>query len=116
MRDHVKGFAEVRIDDIHHSCSVYQCCQFIIEGHQIGQARSLIVYTDSRHCPQTIFQKLASTVLCEMAERADHPQKGRGVQFAWDRFFRASVILMNEKSFRTRKIFKKRERMIWNNE
>lgn len=42
MRDHVKGFAEVQEDDICHTFSVDRCCHSIIEGPQIGQARSAL--------------------------------------------------------------------------
>lgn len=42
-------------------------------------------------------------MLCEVAERAEHPEKGSDVQFVWGSFFRASVIFMYEKSFRTQK-------------
>ena len=40
MRDHVRGFAEVQIDDIHYPSPIHQSRHSIIEGHQIGQARS----------------------------------------------------------------------------
>ena len=42
MRDHVKGLAKVQVDDIHCPSPVHQSRNFIIEGHQIGQARSVL--------------------------------------------------------------------------
>ena len=42
VRDHVKGFAEVQVDDIHHPSPVHRSCHSITEGHQIDQARSAL--------------------------------------------------------------------------
>ena len=42
MRDHVKGRAEVQVDDIHHPSPIHWCRHSIVEGHQIGQARSAL--------------------------------------------------------------------------
>jgi len=42
VRDHVKGLAEVQVDDIHHPSPIRQSRNSIIEGHQIGQARSAL--------------------------------------------------------------------------
>jgi len=42
MRNHVKDFAEVFVDDICHPFPVPRCHHFIIEGYQIGQARSTL--------------------------------------------------------------------------
>ena len=42
VRDHVKGFAEVQVDGIHLPSPVHQSQHRIIEGHQIGQARSAL--------------------------------------------------------------------------
>jgi len=42
VRDHVKGLAEVQVDDIHHPYPVHRSRHSIIEGHQIGQARSAL--------------------------------------------------------------------------
>ena len=42
VRDHVKDFAEVQVDDIHHSSPVNRSHHSIIEGHQIGQAQSAL--------------------------------------------------------------------------
>ena len=42
VKDHVKGLAEVQVDDIHHPSPVHRSRNFIIEGHQIGQARSAL--------------------------------------------------------------------------
>ena len=42
MRDHVKGFAEVQEDNIRCPSPIHQCHHSIIEGHQIGQAKSAL--------------------------------------------------------------------------
>ncbi len=42
VRDHVKGLAEVQVDDIHRPSPIHQSHHSIIEGHQIGQARSTL--------------------------------------------------------------------------
>ena len=42
VRDHVKGLAEVQVDDIHHPSPVHQRHHSIIEGHQIDQAQSAL--------------------------------------------------------------------------
>jgi len=43
MREHVKGLAEVQVDDVHCPSLVHWCRHSIIEGYQIGQARSALV-------------------------------------------------------------------------
>ena len=40
--DHVKGLTQVQVDDICCPSFVHRCCHPIIEGHQIGQARSAL--------------------------------------------------------------------------
>jgi len=42
MRDHVKGLAEVQVDDIHCPSPIHRSCHSIIKGHQIGRARSAL--------------------------------------------------------------------------
>ena len=42
VRDHVKGLAEVQVDDIHLPFPVHQSHNSITEGHQIGQERSAL--------------------------------------------------------------------------
>ena len=42
MRDHVKGFAEVQIDDTRCPSPVHRCHYSITEGHQIGQVQSAL--------------------------------------------------------------------------
>lgn len=40
--DHVKGLAEIQVDDIGCPSFVHRCCHSITEGHHIGQARSAL--------------------------------------------------------------------------
>jgi len=42
VRDHVKGFAEVQVDEICPPSPIHQSCYSILEGHQIGQAQSAL--------------------------------------------------------------------------
>ena len=42
VRDHVISFAEVWIDDNHHSSPIHRSHHSIIEVHQIDQARSAL--------------------------------------------------------------------------
>ena len=42
VRDHVKDFAEVQVDDIHRPSPIHQSRHSIIEDYQIGQARSAL--------------------------------------------------------------------------
>jgi len=42
VRDHVKGLAEVQVDDFHHPSPVHRSCHSMTEGHQIGQAQSAL--------------------------------------------------------------------------
>ena len=42
VRDHVKGFAEIQVDDIHHPSPIHWCRHSIIEGNWIGQAWSAL--------------------------------------------------------------------------
>jgi len=42
VTDHVKGLAEVQVDDIHHSFPIHRSHRSIVEGHQIGQVRSAL--------------------------------------------------------------------------
>jgi len=39
MWDHLRGLAQVQVDDTSRPSFVHQCHHSIIEGHQIGQAR-----------------------------------------------------------------------------
>ena len=42
VRDHVKGFAELQIDDTRCPSPVHRCHYSITEGHQIGQVQSAL--------------------------------------------------------------------------
>ena len=39
VRDNVKCFAQIQVDDISYSSLTHQCCNPVVEGHQICQAR-----------------------------------------------------------------------------
>ena len=43
VSDRVKGLAEVQVDDIHCPSPIHRSRHSIVEGHQIGQARSVLV-------------------------------------------------------------------------
>lgn len=38
MGDSIKCFAQVQVDDVNCSSPIHQCCNLIVEGHQIFEA------------------------------------------------------------------------------
>ena len=62
--DHVKGLAQVQVDDTSCLYFVHQCCHSITEGHQVGQTRpslgeAVLAVSDHLlipHVPRYVFQ------------------------------------------------------------